>query len=145
MSTTIKTTNTNTQSTMSAQSIQALQEQLRQMELKYKQMEQQNIQLAVANRQLSSKIPKQAKKVYPLSLRYVIEINKGVTETSLSNAKDKIKPEVDEMNNIIISMIKEKGWKLSMRKDKENNVVPMFNPSLFKKKDDKVVREESTK
>ena len=54
--------------------IQALQEEIR--------------RLREVNKSLVSKLPKQQKKIYPLSIRYVIEIHKDIEETSLANAKN---------------------------------------------------------
>jgi hypothetical protein len=117
MSTSVKNTN------MSTKQIQALQERIRLLEEE--------------NKALVSKIPKQAKKVYPLNIRYVIEIHKDVTDTSLAKAKGQINPEISEMNKLINNIIKEQGWTIRIGKDKTGNKIPIFKAALFKKKKEK--------
>ena len=108
---------------MSTKQIQALQERIRLLEEE--------------NKALVLKIPKQAKKVYPLNIRYVIEIHKDVTDTSLAKAKGQINPEISEMNKSIHNIIKEQGWTISMGKDKAGHKIPIFKAALFKKKTEK--------
>ena len=117
MSTSVKNTN------MSTKQIQALQERIRLLEEE--------------NKALVLKIPKQAKKAYLLNIRYVIEIHKDVTDTSLAKAKGQINPEISEMNKSIHNIIKEQGWTISMGEDKTGTNIPLFKSVLFKKKTEK--------
>jgi len=108
---------------MSTKQIQALQERIRLLEEE--------------NKALVLKIPKQAKKAYLLNIRYVIEIHKDVTDTSLAKAKGQINPEISEMSKSIHNIMKEQGWTISMGEDKTGHKIPIFKAALFKKKTEK--------
>ena len=103
--------------------------QLEEENKKIHQLEEEYKKIQEENKSLMSKLPKRQKKIYPLSIKYVIEIVKGIEKTSVENAKTITIPEMKAMKESILDVIKKNDWKIC---DCKSN--------MFKKKKDAVTK-----